>query len=274
MNDRPLRPPPLRLFAAESLTVAELGAFAAASPFLRLLGRGDEHPVLVLPGFTADDRSTLPLRWVLRSLGYWVNGWRLGANLGPRRGIEDAMRRNLEALHERREAKVSLVGWSLGGLYARQLAREVPEAVRQVITLGSPFRFREGDRGRASPLFERINGPGALLPGMDVPEEERPPLTVPATAIYSRTDGVVRWHACIEAEGPLKENVEVRGSHSGLGHNPAVLIAVADRLAQPEGYWAPFRPPPGTARLYPAPVTWRPRAERQGPPVGAERSER
>jgi hypothetical protein len=243
----------------ESLATAELGAFLAASPLLRAVGRGDRHPVLVIPGFTQGDQSTQALRWVLRGQGYWVHGWGLGTNWGPGEGRMDAIGERLLALHERHETTISVIGWSLGGIYARQIAREHPEAVRQVITLGSPFRLRPGDKSRASALYEQINGKEELPPGMDVPEEERPPLTVPATAIYSRTDGVVRWHRCIEAEGPLRESIEVRGSHSGLGHNPAVIIAVADRLARRGREWRPFRPPLGTASLFPKPATWHPR---------------
>ena len=260
MSSRPVRPPPLRLMALESLSVAELAAFMAASPYLRLIGRGDRHPVLVFPGFTADDRSTRPLRWILRGQGYWVHGWGLGSNWGPVPTVMDAIEERLLGVHGRHGVKVSVIGWSLGGIYARHLARLHPQAVRQVITLGSPFRFRPGDRSRASGLYDRIHGPGVVPPGMEVPEEERPPLEVPATAIYSRTDGVVRWHRCIEAEGPLRESIEVRGSHNGLGFNPAVLIAVADRLHQPEDRWRPFRPPLGARSMFPPPATWRPEA--------------
>jgi pimeloyl-ACP methyl ester carboxylesterase len=240
----------------EQLAGFEYGAFVAASPILRYLGRGDRHPVLVLPGFTASDRTTRPLRSVLRGQGYWAHGWRLGANMGPHPQLVEGMRRRLDELHSRHGVKVSLIGLSLGGIYARELARDHPDSVRQVIMLGSPFRFREGDRGFASPLYDRLGPRSEAFPGRAQLEENRPPLPVPATAIYSRSDGIVRWHACIEAEGPLRENIEVRGTHGGLGYNPAVVIAVANRLAQPEGKWAPFRPPWGTAHLFPAPAVW------------------
>lgn len=177
--------------------------------------------------------------------------------LGPQRGVLDAIEERLVDVHHRHDKKVSVVGWSLGGIYARHLARLHPDAVRQVITLGSPFRFRPGDRGRASALFERLNGRRPIVPGMELPEEERPPLTVPSTAIYSRTDGIVRYHQCIESADPMRESIEVRGSHSGLGHNPATLYAIADRLAQPENQCRPFRPALGVRRWFPAATTWR-----------------
>ncbi|MBK9179306.1 MAG: alpha/beta fold hydrolase [Acidimicrobiales bacterium] len=251
--------PPLRLLALEQRVVYELGAFVAASPVLRLVGRGDRHPVLILPGFTAGDGSTLPLRWFLRGQGYWTHGWGLGRNIGPTRWVLAGIRARLEELHERHGRPISLIGWSLGGIYARELAREYPDAVRQVITLGSPFRVQDGDRTNASALFERNADryPPEVLDGLIVPEHEKVPLTVPATAIYTRTDGIVKWWLCLESEGPLRESIEVRGSHTGLGFNPAVLGAIADRLAQPEGHWKPFRPAPGARYWYPRPVAFR-----------------
>ena len=135
----------------------ELGAFVAATPALRMLGRGDSHPVLVLPGFTGNDRSTAPLRWWLKSQGYWSHGWGLGANIGPSERIVHGMRERLDQLASRHDRKVTLIGWSLGGVYARILAREAPDQVRQVITLGSPFRMREGDDSAASDLWEQFN---------------------------------------------------------------------------------------------------------------------
>lgn len=248
--------PPLRLFAREPFAVAEFGAFLAASPLLRLAGRGDRRPVLVLPGFIGTDRSTQPLRWFLRAQGYWVHGWDLGRNVGPRPRIVDGITERLAAIHERHHRPVTVIGWSLGGIYGREIARTNPAAVRQVITLGTPFRFGPQDRGRLTGLFDRLNASAELFPGRDVPEDERPPLEVPVTAIYTRDDGIVRWHACVQSAGPERENIEVRGSHSGLGYNPAALFAIADRLAQAEGSWRPFRPPPGTRSLFPPPVQW------------------
>jgi len=151
---------------------------------------------------------------------------------------------------------VSLIGWSLGGIYARELARERPEAVRQVITLASPFRFREGDRGLGSRLYNALAPPVDPFPGHAVDEDDRPPVPVPSTSIYTRTDGVVRWHACIDRTGPNHENIEVRGTHSGLPVNLAVLYAVTNRLAQPADEWQPFRAPLAVRQLFPRPRSW------------------
>ncbi len=239
----------------------EFGAFLAASPLLRLAGRGDRHPVLVLPGFTASDRSTVPLRGILQAQGYWVHGWGLGPNLGPTDRILDGIQDRLIELHERHERKVTVVGWSLGGIYARELARNNPEAVRQVITLGSPFRLTRRDRSAASMLFDQLQGSfSKRFDDLTVGEASRAPVPVPSTAIYSRTDGVVRWHTCIDIESEGHENIEVRSSHSGLGWNPAVIYAIGNRLSQPEDDWRKFSPPLPLRHLFPRPASW---AERQ-----------
>ena len=242
----------------ESRIWFELGAFMAASPALRLVGRGDRHPVLVLPGFTGGDESTAALRWVVRAQGYWAHGWGLGRNVGPTDEIVDGIHARLTDLHSRHGEKVSLVGWSLGGIYAREMARQNPDAVRQVITMGSPFRMRDGDKSAASAIADRMSANWrAQALRMSEAEQDKPPLQVPSTAIYSRTDGVARWHTCIDEESDRHENVEVHGSHSGLGFNPAVVYVVCDRLAQSADDWRPFAPPIGTRRLFPRPASWR-----------------
>lgn len=242
----------------EQLSVLEYCSFLAVRPLLRFLASGDGHSVLIMPGFGATDQSTEQLRALLRRNGHMVHGWRLGRNVGPHPLIIDGTSRRMLELHERSGTTVSLVGWSLGGIYARELARDHPEAVRQVITLASPFRFRPGDRGHASSIYDAIGPREDPFPGHALSEYERAPLEVPATAIYTRGDGIVRWHACIDGAGPHNENIEVFGTHTGLGYNIAAAIAVADRLAQPEGEWAPFKPPHVIRHLYPKPATWVP----------------
>jgi pimeloyl-ACP methyl ester carboxylesterase len=252
-----LDPPAPLLRLLESRAVFELGAVAAAAPWLRLIGRGDDHPVLVLPGFLAGDPSTAPLRGILRGQGYWVHGWNLGRNLGPTPEIVDGLIERLHALHDHHGAPVSLVGWSLGGIYARRLARRYPVLVRQVITLGSPFRITPDQRSAVSGIYQRLQGRHVGTVDEILPGFENGPLAVPTTAIYTRTDGVVRWWQCIESTGPHRENIEVRGSHSGLGFNPAVIVAISDRLAQRPGEWRPFRPPVGMGHFYPHPADYR-----------------
>lgn len=235
----------------------ELGAFAASAPLLRMLGRGDHHPVLVLPGFTASDSSTAPLRWTLRSQGYWAHGWNLGPNIGPTDRILDGIHTRLDQIHARHGRAVTIVGWSLGGVYARELARDNPGAVRQVVTLGSPFRLTLEDRSSVSGLVDRLSPAwSAEVMRLAMEENDKPPLEVPSTAVYTRSDGVVRWHSCIDVESDRHENIEVKGSHSGLGFNPAVLYALSDRLSQPESDWRPFSAPLPIRAWYPKPVSW------------------
>jgi pimeloyl-ACP methyl ester carboxylesterase len=222
--------------------------FAALRPLLARAPRGDGHPVLVLPGFTADDLSTRPLRRFLRDLGYQVHGWRLGRNVGPTGAIVNGLRARFGELAERHRGElISLVGWSLGGIYAREIARSAPESVRLVITLGSPFRHTPGEESHPAAAVRAVARRRGVSTRLD-----QSPLLVPTTAIYTRTDGVVPWRASRDDDGERAESIEVVGSHSGLGHNPAVLWAIADRLAQPRGEWAPFRPTGPWRTAFPA----------------------
>src|SRR6202011_5177657 len=155
-----MRPPSKTLMFLEGRAIHELGAFLGALPLLSLAPRGDGHPVLVLPGLVASDTSTRPLRAFLRNRGYAVSGWRQGRNLGLRPGVQHAMTDLLEELNDTHGRKVSLIGWSLGGLYARQLAKMMPERVRSVITLGSPFATGPKSTN-AWHVYEMASGPRA-----------------------------------------------------------------------------------------------------------------
>jgi pimeloyl-ACP methyl ester carboxylesterase len=253
----PLRAPSRRLLAMEQRAMFEMGALLASAPALRAMGRGDRHPVLVMPGFTADDDSTALLRFVLRGWGYWAHGWRLGSNLGPTTATLSGMQERLDVLYDRHGCRVSVIGWSLGGLYARRLARRAPEKVRQVITLGSPLQMGRNDRSSASVIGDRLQH--RFDPAFDrLPDHRQGVLPVPSTSVYSRTDGVVRWQACLDIADDQHDNVEVRGSHSGLGFNPAALYVIADRLSLPEGAWRPFRAPIALRRMYPKAASFEP----------------
>ena len=233
----PLSPPSRALLLLEIRAVWELGAFFAMAPMLRLAPAGDGHPVLVLPGLAASDVSTQGLRAFLSDRGYAAHGWQLGRNAGPRPGVEAALQRRLAELHERHGRKVSIIGWSLGGIFAREVARRAPQQVRSVITLGSPFAG-EPRASNAWRVYEALSG--LEVDAHPWREAMKQPPPVPSTAIFSRSDGIVAWQGCLERQSPTTENIEVEGSHSGLGHHPAVLYAIADRLAQPEGAWRPF----------------------------------
>ena len=217
----------------------ELAALWAATPWLARLPTGDGHPVLVFPGLGAGDISTLSLRNFLRDRGYTTYPWLQGSNFGPRAGVLDACRAMLKELVARHREPVSLVGWSLGGIYARELAKEQPRQVRCVVTLGTPFAGHPRATN-AWRFFELLSGQPAhdetLMRGL----RKAPPC--PTTSIYSKSDGIVAWQCSINDAAPHTENVEVHASHIGMGLNPLALYAVADRLAQDPRDWQRFNP--------------------------------
>ncbi len=229
------------LLLLEGRALLELVTLLAAYPLLRQAPRGDGHPVLVLPAYMTGDFSTRVLRGFLRDRGYAAHGWKLGLNRGPTTETVTHLVRRLHDLHERHGRRVSLIGWSLGGVYARELARAFPLEVRQVITLATPFRNLEAVNVPAFVLARRQPHPEEAA----FRERLRLPLEVPTTAIYSRTDGIASWRSCVAEVGPHSESIEVASSHLGIGHHAVVLLTIADRLAQPEGAWKPFCPPRG-----------------------------
>jgi len=230
-------PGPL-LMLMEARAPWEAAALMAATPWLQRLPPGDGHPVLVFPGLAASDFSTLPLRRFLRQQGYWTHSWRQGFNFGPRNGVLVACRERLKQLAGRHGRPVSLVGWSLGGVYARELAKELPDLTRCVITLGSPFAGHPRATN-AWRVYEWLSGQ-SVLDNPALREQLREPPPVPTTSILSRTDGVVAWHCSVNEPRAHTENIEIAASHVGMGVNPLALYAVADRLRQDPQRWQRF----------------------------------
>jgi pimeloyl-ACP methyl ester carboxylesterase len=238
--------------------LVEASTFFGSLQTLSRLPRGDGHPVYLLPGFLSDERSLRALHHWLTDNGYNVLSWAFGRNLGPS-GV--SLERLVDTVRDASRdygQPVSLIGQSLGGIFAREIAREIPTHVRQVITLGSPFR-RTDSNGIAPVvlrLFELINGQQADALKREAGDISTPP-PVPCTAIYSRTDGVAHWRICIEDETPLTDNVEVVGSHCGMIFNPAIYHVIGDRLAQPLAQWRKFDPERQQGLLYPCAVNQR-----------------
>jgi pimeloyl-ACP methyl ester carboxylesterase len=247
----PAAPSAVLLLTEPLRWLVDLWGLPLAMPWLLTAPRGDGHGVLVLPGLLATDTSTVALRRFLSWLGYDVRGWDMGRNHGPTEAVLAGLPRALLDHAERTGGPVSLVGWSLGGVYARELARQHPSQVRQVITLGSPFALREPRQSHAHGPYQRLSylhADGAQLPSR---EQTARPIGVPSTSVYSRWDGIVSWQACVEPETDLHQNVEVRCSHLGFGVDLATLSVIADRLASPPGARRRYRPPPLLKALYP-----------------------
>ncbi len=235
--DAHVRAPSAALLALEGRAFFEWTAAVAAWPLLTRAARGDGHPVLVLPGMLAGDSTTWPLRKFLEGRGYAVHPWEQGLNCGPRDGVVRKVLARMRSIQREHGRKLSLIGWSLGGAMAHALAVREPQRVRSVITLGSPLCGNPGATN-ARRLFEFVSGVRADDPGLRALMSRQP--RVPSTSILSKTDGIVAWPMSLLPQGRQSENIEVCASHFGMGANPAVLWAIAERLAQPEGAWKPF----------------------------------
>jgi pimeloyl-ACP methyl ester carboxylesterase len=232
-----LRPPSPWLMLLESRAPWEYAATLAVMPWLSRVPRGDGHPVIVFPGLGASELSTRTLRGFLGQLGYATYDWGLGRNR-PRAGLFESCREHMLQVAARHDRKVSLVGWSLGGVYARELAKQLEPQTRCVITLGSPFsgHVRATNAARA---YELYSGKPLQQDPVRAERLRRAP-SVPTTSIYSKTDGVVAWQCSLNEDAPHTENIEIHASHLGLGVNPLALYAVADRLRQDPAHWQRF----------------------------------
>lgn len=222
----------------------EMGSLFSMLPSLTLQKRGDRHPLLLVPGFMAGDASLGMLRRYLRFMGYQPETWGFGRNTGSPDHLFDHLPERLAEMADRAGEPVSLIGQSLGGVFSRELAREYPELVRQVITLGSPFKTTSTAntvRGLAH-VFKLSSGRSvddviAMLRDRNFLESP----DVPLTAIFSKGDGVVHWDACCEeVEDHHTQNIQVPGSHCGMAFNGLIYYIIADRLAQKIDDWKKF----------------------------------
>ena len=230
-----LRPPARWELLREARVVFERLALAAAgSTIRRRASRGGGQPVMVVPGFATDDRWTARLRSFLASIGYEVRGWGIGRNDGHVPRLIPRVIERTELFVDGVGAPVRLIGWSLGGYLAREAARERPDLVERVITLGTPIV--------GGPTYT-ASAPMYVKKGYDLDEiaatvlaRENVPITVPVFAVFSRTDGVVQWRSCIDAfDNPCVEHHEVDSTHLGMVNSPRVFALVADLLARPSG---------------------------------------
>jgi len=213
----------------EARGLIELPRLLLRIPSLARQPRGAGQPVLLLPGYGGGDGSMALLKAYLRLLGYDARGWRLGRNSGNVGDLLPRILKRLISAAERSNAQITLIGWSMGGWLARELARERPELVRRVITLGTPVIG--GPKYTIVAHLYRRRGRDIEAVAAEVDARNQTPLLVPVTAIYSSIDAIVAWQACIDSTGAAVEHVEVRTAHLGFGFSPEVYEIIAERLA-------------------------------------------
>jgi len=188
-------------------------------------------PVLVVPGLMTGDLSTVLIRRFLRGLGYSPYRWGLGVNMGRVEQYFPKVLARLRRIHDAHQSTVAIVGWSLGGVIARELARRHPELVRSVVTLGTPVVGGARYTAAAEYFQSRLATNLDFLEA-EIDRRNRIPIDVPVRAVYSRTDQVVAWQACLEPNPASRvDHVEVSSSHIGIGFNPDVWRAMAEHLA-------------------------------------------
>lgn len=235
----PIERPSLALFGIEPWRAAFEFASHQILPAEAQPAVGDGHPVVIFPGLGTDGTAVAPMRKFCESLGYHAIDWGRGFNRGPQGDIDAwlaDLRGHITDLLGGFEQSATFIGWSLGGIYARELSKTMGGGVRQVITIGTPFNA-SADHTNVGWIFRMLSG---SAPSFDEPMSARlrKPPSVPTTSIYSRSDGIVAWQTCRhDVAARHVQDLEVSGSHVGLGWNRAVLRIVGDRLAQTPGRW-------------------------------------
>ncbi len=235
------RPSIFWLLSEPGRALMELGASYPYKKLFTKTKKGDGHPVMILPGFLSSEVSTKALREYVADLGYDVYDWGLGRNMGKLEYMELLIDR-IDEIYRKTKKKVSLIGWSLGGVFARQIAKERPHLTRQVITLAAPFAGL-GEPNNVAWIYRVLNyGKKVKEVNQSLMEDLPLPAPVPTTAIYSKVDGIVPWEFCIEKdEDKIHQNIEVRSSHIGMGVNFSVLTIIADRLSYKKDNWIKFK---------------------------------
>lgn len=238
----PVKRPSLTLLGTEPWRAAQeyLSHKLSRQPFS---ATGDGHPVLIFPGLATGAMAVAPLRKFCTSMGYAAYDWGRGYNLGPQGEVNawlDELAVHCYEVLQNHGQAATLVGWSLGGIYARELAKLMPNRVRQVITIGTPFNA-EADYSNVGWLYRRLAKKSAPIDATLIHRLRTPP-PVPTTSIFSRSDGIVAWQSCLHASDRHQvEDIEIQGSHLGMGWNRAVLSVLTDRLAQKPGKWMPYK---------------------------------
>lgn len=185
------------------------------------LGKG--VPVMVVPGLLSTDWATTILRKDLAKLGFNVHGWEMGMNLGRMESLA-ALTEKVRLLHKATGQKIILIGWSMGGIFSREVAKQIPDCIEELITIGSPFANVNAPN-HAKWVFDLLNDTNQI--DEEFTRQLPKPAAVKTTCLYSKRDGIVPWQACIEpTEDELHTNIEVKSSHFGMGANPNVVRMV------------------------------------------------
>jgi poly(3-hydroxyalkanoate) synthetase len=219
------------MYVDEAVGASPIDTRVTAAP-----STGSDEPVFVLPGFLGSDLSTAPLRSMLRAGGYDALRWKFGTNLGPSHELMQRLVDRIARIASTRRQRVSLVGHSLGGLYAREIAKTAPHLVQIVITLGSPIRALEPNNPYANldivRTIERICGRTVTeLQQQGLFCNLTAPLAVPCVALYSKKDRIAPWQTCLQTPSWLARNVEVETTHVGMLINASVGRLIREQLA-------------------------------------------
>jgi pimeloyl-ACP methyl ester carboxylesterase len=240
-KNTPVQRPSISLLGTEPWRAAiEFVSHKLAGP--EATPTGDGHPVVIFPGLGTDSTAVAPLRAHCAALGYEAFDWGEGFNTGPKGDVDQWLGELAERVSTSLrvfDQSATLIGWSLGGLYARELGKLLEPRVRQVITIGTPFNAQD-DHTNVGWLYRLLGGEQAPFnPAMSQRLKTPPPL--PTTSIYSRGDGVVAWQTCLHDEPSSQvQDIEFRGSHIGMGWNNAAMKIIGDRLAQKPGRWRKY----------------------------------
>ncbi len=227
-----ISPPGLMLQMLEGRAGAEAAQLMLAMPLLRMQAiRGTGEPVMVLPGFMADDHSTYVLRHFLNAIGYKAYPWGLGINRRRMMDLLPQVTQGVQAIANESGQKAKLIGWSRGGILAREVARDYPDLVDRVITIGSPIKGGVSVSSIGS-MVQRQTGLTPQQMAQLLRQRQQAPIKVPVRAIYSKLDGVVAWKACIDEDTQDVKHFEIRGSHIGMGTNVDVFKLLPKLLAE------------------------------------------
>ena len=224
--------PPLFNMVMESRSLLEWSSIYCLYPFIPKRIKGKGKPVLLIPPYLGDDSSTTFVRKYLKSLGFSTYKWELGFNMVKSHYIP-RLEEKLADIYQQHQEKVSIVGWSGGGIFAKIMANRHPDQVEQILTIGSPIWGVMDMKTPVYGLMEFFRGKSLKERNERFLAELEPIPTVPVTCIYTKTDGLIPWKHCMEAETYRKniKNIEVFGSHSGMGANVSVLLVTANMLS-------------------------------------------